>query len=248
MTTETREALTGLADAVNLLAEYSEYSVHVRQRADRLIRALEQEAADRGGWQLASTVQPLRRPTVNLISTVKLAVLANGGFAWRKELCKCDPSVKQSPCRYCAIHEGLTKAFTFLRALKQERDRVELDPFGCHKHVAQWLEAEKYRTLAHRHDGTFAAVDEAEQRKMRADTLPLLSDALLNWKQEATWLKVDLESTAKAIATDYETWRDEQLDTLRKLFLQRGPKYRYQSFPDFCREQWEGSDKGKVKV
>lgn len=67
-------------------------------------------------------------------------------------------------------------------------------------------------------------------------------------QREAALRHIERESTVKAIATNYETWRDEQLDTLRKLFRQRGFSDGYKSFPDFCREQWEGSDKGKVKV
>jgi len=71
-----------------------------------------------------------------------------------------------------------------------------LDPYGCHKQVAQWLEAGTYRKLIHRHDGTFVAADESENKMMRADTLPLLADALMNWPQDAEimptskWVKV----------------------------------------------------------
>lgn len=130
---ETREALTGLAEAVKLLAEYSEYSVHVQQRADRLIRALEQEG----------------------------------------------PSPQFEIARRALEQEGI------------ERVRTNTDN--------EWAKAE-------------AVVREAKA------------------------------------AADYETWRDEQLDTLRKLFNQRGLSTEYQSFPDFCREQYEGSDNGKVKV
>lgn len=74
--------------------------------------------------------------------------------------------------------------------------RPRLDPFGCHKQVARWLEAGTYRKLIHRHDGTFVAADESENKMMRADTLPLLADALMNWPQDAEtmpaskWVKV----------------------------------------------------------
>jgi hypothetical protein len=70
------------------------------------------------------------------------------------------------------------------------------DNFGCHKEVAKWLEASKYRTLIHRHDGCFVAVDDAEQKLTRADTLPLLADLLMNWPDStdplptAMWIKV----------------------------------------------------------
>ena len=62
---------------------------------------------------------------------------------------------------------------------------IQPDEFGCHKHVAQWLAAGTYRTLCHRHDGTFVAGDESERLMMRADTIPLLSDSLLNWPNGA---------------------------------------------------------------
>lgn len=195
MTTETREALKGLAHAVKLLAIGADFSATVRPYADRLIRALEQEPIAIDDYVQKSkriladkALEPLRRPTANLISAVKLAVLANGGFAHKAVLCKCD-SHPEGLCRYCAIHEGLTKAFTFLRALEQEGTR------GYSGRV----------------------------------------------------IPSPLELTPKK-PTDFQIWRDEQLLTLRKLFNQRGPSTEYQSFPDFCREQWEGSDKGKVKV
>lgn len=62
---------------------------------------------------------------------------------------------------------------------------IQPDEFGCHKHVAQWLAASTYRTLCHRHDGSFVAGDESARLFMRASTIPLLSDALLNWPQDA---------------------------------------------------------------
>ena len=71
-----------------------------------------------------------------------------------------------------------------------------LDPYGCHKQVARWLESGTCRTLIHRHDGAFVAADESENRMMRAGTLPLLADALMNWPQDAEvipaskWVKV----------------------------------------------------------
>lgn len=197
---ETREALKGFALAVRKFAaglqvqapkEYASYR-ELTYFADRLIRALEQEVAP---------VQSLRRPTVNLISSVKLAVLANGGFAHKQELCRCEPDVNQAPCEYCAIHEGLTKAFTFLRAL-------ELEPVAAIERTAE--DHERFsRDMAR----ITARIDAAKRESC------------------------------------YETWRDEQLDTLRKLYIARGPSILfYQSFPDFCREQWGKSDKGKVKV
>lgn len=78
----------------------------------------------------------------------------------------------------------------------QRMVRPLLEPYGTHKEVALWLEASKYRKLLHRHDGTFVAADESENKMMRADTLPLLADALMNWPQDAEiipaskWVKV----------------------------------------------------------
>lgn len=60
-----------------------------------------------------------------------------------------------------------------------------LDENGCRNAVAEWVEKGIYRSLIHRHDGTFTAVDESERKYMRADTIPLLADALLNWPGDA---------------------------------------------------------------
>lgn len=72
---------------------------------------------------------------------------------------------------------------------KPKNKRIKMDPYGVHKHAAQWLEAGTYRSLIHRHDGTFIAADESEGRFVHVDTLPLLSDALLNWPNGTEPLK-----------------------------------------------------------
>lgn len=63
-----------------------------------------------------------------------------------------------------------------------------LDENGCRNAVAEWVKKGRYRLLIHRHDGTFTAADESERKYMRADTLPLLADALLNWPGDAVEL------------------------------------------------------------
>ena len=60
-----------------------------------------------------------------------------------------------------------------------------LEPFGTHKQIAIWLEQGKYRSLIHRHDGTFVAADESVNLLMKSDTIPLLADALMNWPDGA---------------------------------------------------------------
>ncbi len=57
--------------------------------------------------------------------------------------------------------------------------------FGTHIQVARWLENGRYRTIVHRHDDTYIAADQSEQLFMRADTIPLLADALMNWPRDA---------------------------------------------------------------
>ena len=47
------------------------------------------------------------------MDAVELALLANGGFEWHEQHCRCDPSVNQTPCEYCAIHTALTRAKRF---------------------------------------------------------------------------------------------------------------------------------------
>ena len=71
-----------------------------------------------------------------------------------------------------------------------------LTEFGTHIQIAKWLESGTYRSLVHRHDGTYVACDESEKLMMRADTIPLLADALMNYPQDAEklpesrWIKV----------------------------------------------------------
>lgn len=91
---------------------------------------------------------------------------------------------------------------------------TRLDPFGCHKKVAQWLESGKYRHLIHRHDGTFGSADESENKMMRADTLPLLADALMNWPDDAEvippsqWVKISAEDEASLRELREFLWTD----------------------------------------
>lgn len=51
---------------------------------------------------------------MSLLEKVELAILANGGFAHKKAMCSCDPSVGMSPCEYCAIHCALDGCFRLL--------------------------------------------------------------------------------------------------------------------------------------
>lgn len=94
-------------------------------------------------------------------------------------------------CDACGVGTGEAKGSSLDRMA-----RPRLDPFGTHKQVARWLESGTYRKLLHRHDGTFVAADESENKMMRADTLPLLADALMNWPRDAEtipaskWVKV----------------------------------------------------------
>lgn len=53
------------------------------------------------------------------------------------------------------------------------------------RYVAKWLEGGTYRSLCHQHDGTFSAVDESTRLFIRADTLSILADALLDWPEGA---------------------------------------------------------------
>ena len=53
------------------------------------------------------------------------------------------------------------------------------------KQVCGWLSAGKYRVIMHRHTGFFRSVDESERKKLDADDLPTLCEALENWDTEA---------------------------------------------------------------
>jgi len=55
-----------------------------------------------------------------LLEAYRLALAANGGDEfWKISLCGCDYETNQVPCRYCAIHVGLTK---LKQALDRERE------------------------------------------------------------------------------------------------------------------------------
>ena len=60
--------------------------------------------------------------------------------------------------------------------------------FGTHIQVAKWLENSTYRTIVHRHDDTYIAADQCEGLFIRADTIPLLADSLMNWPNGASKL------------------------------------------------------------
>lgn len=60
-----------------------------------------------------------------------------------------------------------------------------LNELGCARFITEWLQEGTYRSVIHRHTGTYRAVDEAEGKSISADTFPLLADALQNWKTEA---------------------------------------------------------------
>jgi hypothetical protein len=78
-----------------------------------------------------------------------------------------------------------TQAAYDIRFLLAHFDRPQLDPNGCAALVGNWIQAGTYRSVIHRHDGTFIAADESERKMAKADTLPLLSDLLLGWPQNA---------------------------------------------------------------
>jgi hypothetical protein len=109
------------------------------------------------------------------------------GASWRKDssLEKWFPFTAAEIADLKETRNALARELERLRAAGFSLKGIPLDEFGCYKHVAQWLQAGKYRHLIHRHNGTFTAADESENLMMQADTLPLLSDALLNWPQDA---------------------------------------------------------------
>lgn len=49
-----------------------------------------------------------------LLERIDLAIKANGGDKWRKEMCQCDPDVGFQPCEYCATYNALIATKTFL--------------------------------------------------------------------------------------------------------------------------------------
>src|ERR1044071_9058078 len=55
---------------------------------------------------------------------INLAILANGGKEFRKEMCTCDASVGHCPCEYCAIFEGLRKASNLRSQLQSQEERI----------------------------------------------------------------------------------------------------------------------------
>lgn len=122
----------------------------------------------------------------------------------REEVTNSWPDCHQAQCRQ--VHELLDslaqtlgvkfdpaafsvgKAVHIYQAIERLKNppEIPMDRFGCHKMVAKWIEEGTYRSVCQRHDGTFSAVDESEQLFLRADTIPLLADALMNWPEGAT--------------------------------------------------------------
>jgi len=61
------------------------------------------------------------KPTINeLLESVELAIMANGGFAHKLDWCRCDASVGAVPCEYCAIHSCLDRMFHYFTDRKNE--------------------------------------------------------------------------------------------------------------------------------
>lgn len=50
-----------------------------------------------------------------LLEAVELAHLANGGKEFRQDWCECDRECGMVPCRYCAIHDALSRTERYLR-------------------------------------------------------------------------------------------------------------------------------------
>lgn len=64
----------------------------------------------------------------NSLKTVELAIAANGGEAFKKGWCHCDPSVGLMPCEYCAIRNALLESKRILIEcfdLKKNEERKE---------------------------------------------------------------------------------------------------------------------------
>ena len=78
-----------------------------------------------------------------------------------------------------------TQAALDIRFLLAHFDRPRLNPEGCAISVMHWLQAMPYRSVVHKSDGSYVALDEGVKRFMVAATMPLLADVLMNWKQEA---------------------------------------------------------------
>ena len=110
---------------------------------------------------------------------------------------------------------------------------VNDQPAGCYKEVAKWLEASKYRSLIHRHDGCFVAVDDAERKVTTADTLPLLADRLLNWPdstdrlENIMWIKVPeadgiqrISDTTRIGWLEDHAWEQNEANPPYKAFCQ----------------------------
>lgn len=81
---------------------------------------------------------------------------------------------------HTAMHAP-TQAALDIRFLLSHFDRPQLNPDGCAILVGQWVKDGTYRSVVHRHDGSYVAADESERKFVRAGTLPLLADALMNW-------------------------------------------------------------------
>lgn len=47
---------------------------------------------------------------MNTKEIIALGFIANGGRAFRRDICRCDPDVGAVPCEYCATHMALEEA------------------------------------------------------------------------------------------------------------------------------------------
>lgn len=108
----------------------------------------------------------------------QLAKTAIASVEWaRALLCSATPNPKlMSAAQEVEWCNGFGKWFAESHSLP-----VVMNEFGCAEQIVRWLQAGTYRSVSHRHTGTWRATDEAERRYMEADTFPLLADALLNW-------------------------------------------------------------------
>jgi hypothetical protein len=68
-----------------------------------------------------------------LLECVELAIIANGGGAHKKEMCRCDASVGMTPCEYCAIWDALNKTWNYLLDLKGKHSNAPHEPCGAKK-------------------------------------------------------------------------------------------------------------------
>lgn len=141
------------------------------------------------GGQLPSLASPLCQPTVTsqagavlkmkLIDKPKWACKQWGNY--EHDWMDCPDCVRE----YERSREG-ELLDQYLKGYEDaKKGKVVINPHGCQIRVMEWLAEQKYRRITHRHDDTWIAVDEAHAIYTHASTLPLLSDALMNWPEGA---------------------------------------------------------------